>query len=64
MICAYAISKNEEENVARFIEQTKLFDQVVVLDTGSEDKTIELLREGGVKVEQKTYDEFNFSEAR
>lgn len=64
MICAYAIAKNEEENVARFIEQTKLFDQVVVLDTGSEDRTVELLREGGAKVDIKTYDEFNFSEAR
>ena len=64
MICAYAIAKNEEKNIARFIEQTKLFDQVVVLDTGSEDRTVELLKEGGVKVEEKIYDEFDFSEAR
>ena len=64
MICAYAIAKNEEKNIARFIEQTKLFDQVVVLDTGSEDRTVELLKESGVKVEEKIYDEFNFSEAR
>lgn len=64
MICAYAIAKNEEKNVARFIEQTKLFDQVVVLDTGSEDRTVELLREGGAKVDIKTYRDFDFSEAR
>lgn len=64
MICAYAISKNEEENVPRFIEQTKLFDQVVVLDTGSEDRTVELLREAGIRVEQKIFKEFNFSKAR
>lgn len=64
MICVYAIAKNEEENVSRFIEQTKLFDQVVVLDTGSEDRTVELLREAGIKVEQTTYRDFDFSVAR
>lgn len=64
MICAYAIAKNEEDNVARFIEQTKLFDQVVVLDTGSEDRTVELLKEAGIRVEQKIFKEFNFSKAR
>lgn len=64
MICVYAIAKNEEENVARFIEQTKLFDRVVVLDTGSEDKTVELLKDAGIIVEQKTYRNFDFSVAR
>lgn len=64
MICAYAISKNEEENVARFVEQTKLFDQVVVLDTGSEDRTVELLREAGIRVEIEEYKKFDFSRAR
>lgn len=64
MICAYAIAKNEEENVPRFIEQTKLFDEVVVLDTGSEDRTVELLREAGIRVEVKKYKEFDFSKAR
>lgn len=64
MICAYAIAKNEEENVARFIEQTKLFDRVVVLDTGSEDRTVELLKGAGISVAQKTYRNFDFSKAR
>lgn len=64
MICAYAIAKNEEDNVPRFIEQTKMFDEVVVLDTGSEDRTVELLKEAGIKVEQKTYRNFDFSVAR
>ena len=64
MICAYAISKNEEHNVPRFIEQTKIFDHVVVLDTGSEDNTIQLLRDAGIEVHVKQYKHFDFSEAR
>lgn len=64
MICLYAISKNEEKNVDRFVEQAKHFDKIVVLDTGSTDNTVNLLREKGVEVHEKTYEEFDFSCAR
>lgn len=64
MICAYAISKNEESNVHQFIEQTKFFDQVCVLDTGSTDRTVEFLRKANITVQQKVYKDFDFSQAR
>lgn len=64
MICLYGICKNEENNVEKFLEQGKLFDKVVVLDTGSTDNTVELLKEGGAEVYEKTYEEFDFSRAR
>ena len=42
-ICTYAICKNEEKNVTRWVESVKESDQVVVLDTGSSDNTLSLL---------------------
>jgi glycosyltransferase involved in cell wall biosynthesis len=63
-ITAYAIAKNEEANVAQFIENAKLFDQVYVLDTGSSDATVEKLRQHNIRVFSKTYERFDFSQAR
>ena len=34
-ITLYAIAKNEEKNVSKFVEISKKFDDVVVVDTGS-----------------------------
>jgi len=64
MICLYGICKNEEKNVEMFVEQGKHFDKIVVLDTGSTDNTVEMLREKGVEVHERTYEEFDFSRAR
>lgn len=63
-ICLYAIAKNEEHNVDNFVSAAKLFDDCVVLDTGSTDRTVELLRQQGIKVYEKSYAEFDFSQAR
>jgi tetratricopeptide (TPR) repeat protein len=49
-IAVYAIAKNEQHNVAEWLESVADADGVFVLDTGSKDKTIELLREGGATV--------------
>lgn len=64
MICAYAIAKNEEKNVYQFIHQTRVFDEVCVLDTGSNDNTVEILRDNKINVSQKIYQDFDFSMAR
>lgn len=64
MIAAYAISKNEESSILKFLNNIKNFDAVYVLDTGSTDNTVALLREAGVIVETKTYEEFDFALAR
>lgn len=65
-ITLYAICKNEEKNVERFIENSKKFSHTVVVDTGSTDKTVELLRDAGITVYEhpQTREEFDFSVAR
>jgi glycosyltransferase involved in cell wall biosynthesis len=65
-ITLYAIAKNEEKNVERFIEISKKFTNTVVVDTGSTDKTVELLRQAGIEVYEhpQTREEFDFSKAR
>ena len=63
-ICVYAIAKNEEKNVDAWAENVKEADAVVVLDTGSTDRTVEKLLDHGIYVEQKHYDSFRFDVAR
>jgi glycosyltransferase involved in cell wall biosynthesis len=64
-IAAYSICKNEESNVPRFMSAIKKCGlDVYVLDTGSTDKTVEMLRARGAHVDVKIIDPFNFSTAR
>ena len=46
-IVVYAICKNEESFVDRWMDSMAEADQVVVLDTGSTDATVQLLRARG-----------------
>lgn len=63
-IHVYAISKNESKFVNRWVDSMQEADQIHVLDTGSIDNTVELLRARGVHVEVKTYDSWRFDVAR
>lgn len=64
-ICVYAISKNEEKFVNRFMDSVaKEADNVYVLDTGSTDNTVNLLKERGATVLQKVIDPWRFDVAR
>jgi len=65
-VTLYAIAKNEEKNIEKFIETSKKFSHTVVVDTGSTDKTVELLKESGIEVYEhpQTRKEFDFSKAR
>lgn len=63
-ICVYAIAKNESKNVERWVASMRPADHIVVLDTGSEDNTVELLTSLGVEVHQKQYEHFRFDVAR
>ena len=47
-ITLYAICKNEEKNVEKFIENSKKFSHTVVVDTGSTDNTTQPLKEAGI----------------
>jgi glycosyltransferase involved in cell wall biosynthesis len=45
------IVKNEQENISACLESVRdLFDEIVVVDTGSTDRTKEIAREFGAKV--------------
>ena len=63
-ICVYAISKNEEKFVDRWYESVKDADYIVVLDTGSTDKTVEKLKSHKVLVKQKVISPWRFDVAR
>lgn len=65
-ITLYAIAKNEEKNIERFIENSKKFSHTVVVDTGSTDNTIQMLQDAGIEVHShpQSREEFDFSLAR
>ena len=63
-ICVYAISKNEEKFVKRWYESVKEADGIYVLDTGSNDNTVKLLKELGVNVSVKEIKPWRFDVAR
>lgn len=63
-ISVYAIAKNEESVAKRWYECVNEADEVCVLDTGSTDNTVKILRDLGARVEVKTYDEWSFAVAR
>ena len=63
-ICVYAICKNEEKHVNRWVESMKEADEIYVLDTGSTDQTKEKLENLGVKVTRKLISPWRFDNAR
>ena len=63
-IAVYAISKNEEKFVKRWFNSVKEADQIYVLDTGSSDNTVFLLKELGVNVVKKEIKPWRFDVAR
>ena len=63
-ICDYAISKNEEKFVLRWVNSMKEADEIYVLDTGSTDNTVKTLQELGVNVTQKIISPWRFDTAR
>jgi len=63
-VCVYAICKNEEKFVKRWIDSMKEADKIYVLDTGSTDDTISLLIENGAIVKTKEIKPWRFDVAR
>ena len=63
-ICVYAICKNEEKFVDRWVDSMQEADEIVVLDTGSTDKSVEKLLARGVKVVKKIISPWRFDVAR
>ena len=63
-IAAAVIAKNEERTIAACLNALKsAVDQIVVIDTGSTDKTVEIAKKHGAEVHPFTWDD-DFSAAR
>lgn len=63
-IVVYGICKNEAGFVERWVNSMSEADEIVVLDTGSEDDTVKRLEERGVKVVTETIVPWRFDRAR
>ena len=63
-ICVYAICKNEEQFVERWMDSVSEADSVYVLDTGSTDNTVSKLKERGAIVKSKIFNPWRFDVAR
>ena len=61
-IVVYAICKNEAQFVSRWIKSMSEADQIVVLDTGSTDDTVQRLRTLGAQVTVETICPWRFDE--
>ncbi|MNP01108.1 hypothetical protein D3C76_929110 [compost metagenome] len=63
-VCVYAICKNEEQFVNRWVDSMNEADIIVVSDTGSTDDSIKKLKARGVIVNSIKVDPWRFDEAR
>ncbi len=63
-VVVYAISKNEEKFVDRWVNSMKEADEIYVLDTGSTDNTVKKLLNLGVNVTTKIVKPWRFDVAR
>lgn len=63
-ISVYAICKNESAFCKRWAESMAEADEIVALDTGSTDDTVNILRENGVKVSTRVFNPWRFDDAR
>lgn len=63
-VCVYAISKNEEKFARRWMDSVSEADEIYVLDTGSEDSTVSILRELGAQVTSEAIAPWRFDVAR
>ena len=63
-VCVYAICKNEEQFVDRWVDSMSEADSIYVLDTGSTDNTVNKLKATGVNVLVKEFNPWRFDKAR
>jgi glycosyltransferase involved in cell wall biosynthesis len=63
-ICVYTIAKNEEMFVERWAKSAQQADLLLIADTGSTDKTVELAKKHGVMVQEICVTPWRFDHAR
>ena len=57
-ISAYIITRDEEQNIGRALKSVQWMDEYIVLDSGSEDDTVEIARDLGAIVSVQTFKDF------
>lgn len=60
-VSAVIMARDEAENIEAAIESLRFADQIVVVDTGSSDNTIELARKAGAEIHSINFDGFGSS---
>ncbi|WP_157668685.1 tetratricopeptide repeat-containing glycosyltransferase [Lachnoclostridium phytofermentans] len=63
-VCVYAVCKDEEQFVHRFMANLKEADMVIIGDTGSTDKTVQKFKENGAIVYEIPIKPWRFDKAR
>lgn len=59
MISALAITYNEEENIERYIKSLSFADEIIIVDSNSTDKTVEIAKKLQAKVISRDFDDFS-----
>ncbi len=59
MISAIAITYNEEEHIERFIKSLSFADEIIIVDSNSTDKTVEIAEQLNTKVYKRDFDNFS-----
>ncbi len=59
MISALAITYNEEEHIERFIKSLSFADEIIIVDSNSTDKTVEIAKGLNAKVFKRDFDNFS-----
>jgi glycosyltransferase involved in cell wall biosynthesis len=63
-IAVYTIALNEEKHVKKWYESAKEADYLLIADTGSTDKTVEIAKSLGINVINIRIDPWRFDDAR
>jgi len=58
MISVLILTLNEEVNIAECLDSVAWADDVLVLDSGSEDRTVDIAKENGARVMHRSFDNF------
>ena len=59
-ISAIIITKNEEASIGKCLDSISWVDEIIVLDSGSTDKTVEISKSYGAKVYTQSWKGFGF----